>query len=245
MLEWDAESYDALPLPHTRWGAALIAQLPVTGSETVLELGCGTGRDTATLLPHLPTGRVIAIDGSTRMLDAFRERLGGDPRVRTIHADLREPFGLDQSVDLAFSVATLHWVTDHSAVFAHVADALRPGGRFLAECGGAGNIAAVRSAIESIDGPDALDPWNFASIEETRDALLRSGFTDVRVDLVPDPAALENAAQLEAYLATVVLGAHLRERPVSEHHDFVRAVANQLTEAVIDYVRLQIRATRA
>ena len=45
MLEWDARSYDALPLPHEHWGATAIAQLRLNGDETVLALGCGTGRD--------------------------------------------------------------------------------------------------------------------------------------------------------------------------------------------------------
>jgi hypothetical protein len=61
---------------------------------------------------------------------------------------------------------------------------------------------------------------------------------------VPDPASLESAGQLEAFLATVVLGAHLRDLPPGERRPFVRAVATRLDEPVVDYVRLQIRATR-
>jgi trans-aconitate 2-methyltransferase len=44
MLEWDARSYDALPLPHKHWGATAIAQLRLNGNETVLDLGCGPQR---------------------------------------------------------------------------------------------------------------------------------------------------------------------------------------------------------
>jgi trans-aconitate 2-methyltransferase len=244
-FEWDARSYDSLPLPHRHWGAAIVAQLPLSGDETVLELGCGTGRDTELLLPRLPRGKVLAVDGSQQMLAAFRERIGDDPRVHAIHADLREPLGVAGRADVAFSVATLHWVPDHQAVFTRLADSLRPGATWMAECGGAGNIAAVRSAIERVDGAVALNPWNFAGIEDTRTALQEAGFRDIEVRLVPDPAHLERGEQLEAYLATVVLGAHLRERPPGEHRDYVRAIAGFLPAPTVDYVRLQLRAVRA
>jgi trans-aconitate 2-methyltransferase len=62
---------------------------------------------------------------------------------------------------------------------------------------------------------------------------------------VPDPAHFESADQIEAFLATVVLGAHLRDLPSAERRPFVRAVAARLEAPVIDYVRLQISAVRA
>ena len=73
--EWDADGYDALPLPHERWGRRLLDTLPLTGDETVLDVGAGTGRDTAALLGRLPRGRVVAVDGSAAMLTRLRERL--------------------------------------------------------------------------------------------------------------------------------------------------------------------------
>jgi hypothetical protein len=54
--EWDAASYDTLPLPHEQWGQRLLATLPLAGDETVLDVGAGTGRDTAALLDRLPRG---------------------------------------------------------------------------------------------------------------------------------------------------------------------------------------------
>jgi|SRR5450631_4429767 trans-aconitate methyltransferase len=64
LREWDAASYDALPLPHERWGQRLLATLPLRGDEIVLDVGAGTGRDTEALLRRLPGGHVIAVDGS-------------------------------------------------------------------------------------------------------------------------------------------------------------------------------------
>lgn len=248
LLEWDARSYDELPLPHRRWGADLIAGLRLAGDETALDLGCGTGRDAQRLLARLPRGRVIAVDGSRRMLDRLRSRLGwaGD-RLIVLHADLREPMRLPEPVDVALSVATLHWLPDHDTVFRGVGRALRPGGRFVAEAGGRGNVAGVLRAIAEVTGRDvghAARFWNFAGVDETVARLRRAGFTDVRVELVPDPARLERGDQLEAFLGTVVLGAHLAELPVEQRRPFVAAIADRLPEPVVDYVRLRIDAVR-
>jgi trans-aconitate 2-methyltransferase len=246
LVEWDARAYDQLPLPHRRWGSATIRRLRLAGEETVLELGCGTGRDAELLLDALPAGRVVAVDGSAHMLAQLRHRLAGRmDRITVVHADLREPLTLDEQVDAALSVATLHWLPDHDVVFQTVAASLRPGGRFAAEAGGAGNVDRVRAALRTITGDDGGRWWNFAGVEQTTRRLLHAGFTDITVDLVPDFAVLDGGEQFEAYLATVVLGAQLRELPAQHRHPFVRAVAREMGEPVIDYVRLKIDATRA
>jgi trans-aconitate 2-methyltransferase len=245
LLEWDARSYDALPLPHKRWGPATIARLRLSGDETVADLGAGTGRDAEHLLAALPRGRVLAIDGSQQMLAQLRERLAGQlDRVRVLRADLREPLPATGPVDAVLSVATLHWLPDHAQVFRSVAGMLRPGGQFVAEAGGLGNIAAVRAVLQQLGADDGTGIWNFAGAAQTRELLAAAGFTGIEVGLVPDPARFESAGQLEAFLATVVLGAHLRELPPAERRPLVAAVAARLGEPVVDYVRLQIRATR-
>ena len=250
LLEWDARSYDALPLPHKRWGPQTIGRLQLTGHETVADVGCGTGRDAQHLLQLLPAGRVLAIDGSQQMLAQTRSRLAGQTdRVEIVQADLRDaaPAGLAARppVDAVLSVATLHWLPDHAQVFRTVAGLLRPGGQFAAEAGGAGNIASVVAVLSELGAGDGTGIWNFAGVPETTDRLAAAGFTGIEVRLVPDPARLDAGRQFEAYLATVVLGAHLRELPPEQRAPFVRAVAGRLAEPVVDYVRLQIHATRA
>ena len=81
LLEWNASVYDSLPLPHTRWGAAAIERLALSGDETVVDVGCGTGRDAEQLLSALPRGRVIAVDGSRQMLRQLSARL----EMSTVH----------------------------------------------------------------------------------------------------------------------------------------------------------------
>lgn len=244
LREWDARTYDSLPLPHLRWGRRTLDRFTFAGGETVLEAGCGTGRDTEALLGLLPTGRVIAVDGSARMLDRLRERLADRlDQVEAIQADLTAPLPIEDRADAAFSVATFHWIHDHDVLFGNIARVLRPGARFVADCGGEGNIAAVRAAIEDVLGTTTY-VWHFAGARDTRDRLERAGFTDIDVALVPDPARLEPGEQFHSFLATVVLGTHLARIPAAEHAEFVAAVAARLPEPVVDYVRLEFSATR-
>jgi trans-aconitate 2-methyltransferase len=242
--EWDARTYDTLPLPHQQWGRGTLERLRLRGDEVVLDAGCGTGRDTGLLLERLPAGRVVAVDASSRMLERLRERLAGRlDRVEVIQADLTEPPPAALEVDAVFSVAAFHWIADHQALFANLAKALRPGGQLVAECGGQGNVAAVAAARE-VQGDGGPAVWNFAGVDDTRRRLERAGFTAIEVGLLPDPARLEPGEQLHRYLATVVLGSHLDRLPAAERDGFVRAVAERLPEPVVDYVRLTISARR-
>jgi trans-aconitate 2-methyltransferase len=245
--EWDAASYDALPLPHERWGRRLLGTLPLRGDETVLDAGAGTGRDTAALLERLPGGHVIAVDGSAAMLTRLRERLAGigPDRLTVLRADLTAPLRLDRPADAVFSVATLHWLPDHEAVFGSLAGALRPGGLMRAEWGGAGNCASVETALASLGLPPLNAACHFATAADTARRLTAAGFTDVDVARVPDPARLQPGAQLENFLRTVVLGSVLEARPAAERAEAVRRVAARLPEPTVDYVRLQASARKA
>lgn len=244
-LDWDATTYGALPLPHVGWGRRVLDRLAPTDGETILELGCGTGRDAAVLLADHPGCRVIALDASPRMLTAAAETLAPyADRVRLREADLRDGFILDEQVDAAMSVATLHWIPDHPGVFTSVAEALRPGGRFVAEAGGEGQLVRVhraRALVEGIAQPE--DATHFAGVAATRAALAEAGFVDVDVRLRPDPLRLSEET-LRPYLATVILGAVLRGIPEADRPAYVDAVARAMDEPVIDYVRLEFEALR-
>src|SRR5215471_2119301 len=101
--DWDAATYDRIADPQTRWGRAVIDRLPLAGDERVLDAGCGTGRVTELLLARLPRGAVVALDGSPSMIEEARKRLGPDPRVEYVVADLARPLPLSEPVDAVFS----------------------------------------------------------------------------------------------------------------------------------------------
>ena len=245
LLEWDATTYDSLPLPHVRWGAGVIERLAPAQDATVVDLGCGTGRDTERLLGLLPEGRLIAVDGSMRMLERTRERLAGRlDRVTVVQADLTVDLPAEVRGDAVMSVATFHWVPDHPALLRRVAAVLPSGGRFEAEFGGGDNIAAFNRAAVRAGVPDDEDHWDFASAVDTVAALHAAGFRDIDVRVVPDPVTLERGDQLEAYIATVIMGATLRDMTPEDGAALVTRIAAELPDPVIDYVRMQVSATR-
>jgi trans-aconitate 2-methyltransferase len=243
--EWNASAYDRVADPQARWGAAVLDRLPLEGDEDVLDAGCGTGRVTELLLGRLPRGRVVALDASAAMLAEARGRLArfGD-RVEYVQADLAKPLPLDRKVDAILSTATFHWVLDHDALFANLAAVLEPGGRLVAQCGGAGNVATLLEVAKQVH-PGFRREHRFETAEATRERLLRSGFTDVETWLSDEPTRFEPGEPFEAFLETVCLRTFLAELPEPERRPFVEAVAGRMREPVLDYVRLNIVARRA
>lgn len=243
--EWDAATYDRVATPQERWGIPVVERLRADGVDTVLEAGCGTGRVTQMVLDRVPGGRVVAVDGSQRMLAEAARRLGPAVeagRVTFVHADLSEPLALDESVDAVVSTATFHWIADHDALFANLASVMRPGAQLVAQCGGAGNIASVVAAMGQVG--ETWNPWNFSTPQDARRRLERAGFVDVEAWLHDEPTEFAPGPDLEEFLATVVLGEHLARRPEPDRGPFVRAVAASLPSPTIDYVRLNLLARR-
>ncbi len=244
--DWDAETYDRVSDPQLEWGMEVLDRLELTGDEFVLDAGCGSGRVTAKLLERLPRGRVLAVDGSSSMLAKAREALG--ERVAYLHSDLSE-LRLEEPVDVLFSTATFHWIPDHGRLFTRLHEALVPGGRLHAQCGGAGNVARHAEAIAAVASRTDYAPhfeqmkviWNFAGPEETEERLVRAGFVDANCWLEPKSITPEHPRE---FLRTVTLGPHLAQLPEQLRDSFVDAVAAEMPEPLrLDYVRLNIEAS--
>lgn len=243
--EWDAPTYDRVANPQTGWGAAVLDRLPLAGDERVLDAGCGSGRVTEMLLARLPRGRVVALDASAPMLEEARRRLAGQVnRVEFVQADLARPLPIGAPVDAVFSTATFHWVLDHDALFRNLAAAIRSGGRLVAQCGGAGNIASLKRVLAGV-GDGWQGEYRFATPAETTARLEASGFTDVEAWLSDEPTSFEPGEPFETFLETVCLRQHLARLPAEERADFVKAVAARMPAPELDYVRLNIVARRA
>jgi len=197
------------------------------------------------VIERLPRGRVIAVDAAPSMVEEARAALGD--QVEIIHADLAE-LELGERVDAVFSNAVFHWVPDHEALFARLYAALRPGGRLVAQCGGAGNVDRFHAMAKEVGDSepfaeylaDWTGPWNFAGKEETEERLQRAGFEGVRVWLEPHPVVPEYTVE---YLRTVCLGDHVERLPAALRDQYVAAVAERCGQPVeLDYVRLNMDA---
>lgn len=242
--EWDAATYDALPLPHEQWGHRLLATLDLRGDERVVDVGAGTGRDTAALLERLPDGQVVAIDGSTTMLDRLRDRLGavGADRLTVLLADLREPLTLSEPVDAVFSVATLHWLPDHEAVFRSLAAVLRPGGVLRAEWGGTGNLASINAALVDLGLASVNDALQFAGAEQTAARLGAAGFVDVQVELVRTRLGSSPATSSRRFCTPSSSGLCSTRCPRNGALRSSATLRHACQRPEVDYVRLQAAA---
>jgi trans-aconitate 2-methyltransferase len=243
--DWDAATYDRVSTPQVEWARRVLERLDLRGDETVLDAGCGSGRVTLVLLERLPHGHVVAVDSAPSMVEHAREALG--ERATVLHASLTE-LELDRAVDAVFSNAVFHWIADHDLLFARLFSALRPGGRLVAQCGGAGNVERFHRAANAVSsGPPFADhlagwrgPWNFAGAGETAERLRRAGFESVNTWLEEAPVTPPDPSH---YLRTVCLGHHLERLPEKLRAGYVEAVRERL-DGPLDYVRLNIDARR-
>jgi trans-aconitate 2-methyltransferase len=246
--DWNASSYHRLSTPHQSWGRQVLDRLDLRGDETVLDAGCGTGRITQQLHDRGPGIRAIAVDGSPAMVEQARETL--DPeRVTVLCQDLVE-LSLDEPAGAAISTATFHWIADHDTLFARMHDALVPGAPFVAQCGGAGNVARLEAILAEVGAREPFapalggwpGPWNYQTPEATAERLDRAGFDVADCWLNPDPVVPEDP---RGFLDSVVLGAHLDRLDPELRPGFVDAVLAELGEPPeLDYVRLNWIARR-
>jgi len=161
---WDAALYDGKHGFVAHYGEALLDLLAPQPHERVLDLGSGTGDLTHKIAAE--GASVIGLDSSPTMLSSARAKY---PALEFMFGDATN-FRFDAPFDAVFSNATLHWVKPPEAAAKCVARALKPGGRFVAEFGGAGNIAhitrAVRDAFSELTGEDKPHSLFFPSIGE-------------------------------------------------------------------------------
>ncbi len=256
--EWNADVYHRVSDPQRAWGAPVLARLPLSGTELVLDVGCGTGRLTGDLLQRLPHGRAVGVDLSENMLaTAGRHLSPAFPfHVSFVRADAAAlPF--DAVADALFSTATFHWVRDHDRLFASLFAALKPGGRLVAQCGGAGNLHRFHGRCETVmrDGRFAPyfaaweTPWEFADAPTTAARLLRAGFSDVRTSVDPAPIVQPTRAAFVEFVSHVICRPHLARLPdASSREAFMDAVATLAASGVpafeLDYWRLNIEGRK-
>jgi SAM-dependent methyltransferase len=243
--EWDAARYAANARFVAELGAPVVDLLAPRSGERILDLGCGDGVLTARLAGL--GCEVVGVDADPDMVRAART-LGVDARI----VDGRALAFVDE-FDAVFSNAALHWIKDDpDAVIAGVARALRPGGRFVAEMGGHGNVAAITVAMlaalerRGIDGR-AVIPWYFPTVSAYRERLERHGFAVGRIDLLPRPTALPTgmAAWLDTFAGPLVtgVGAGERAKVCEEATELLRPVlCDDNGRWTADYVRLRFAA---
>ncbi|QLH80758.1 class I SAM-dependent methyltransferase [Halosimplex pelagicum] len=234
--EWDPESYDDDTGFVHEYGGSVVESLDPRPGEAVLDLGCGTGHLTADIAERVgDSGVAVGVDASTEMVERARETY---PNLRFAVADARE-YAPDRSFDAAFSNAALHWIPrdDQPAVAERVAALLEPGGRFVAELGGSGNVSAVVDATLAElreRGHEVEHPWYFPTVGEHAAALEAAGFEVRLARLFDRPTELDGGPEGLANWLDVFGDSLFAGLDESERAAAVSAVEDRLRDDLFD-----------
>ena len=246
---WDASAYDSKHSFVWKYGREVLELLSPREGERILDLGCGTGHLTSQIAATGAT--VIGLDKSPAMIE----------RARALYPDLRfkaadaTSFHFDEPFDAVFSNAAIHWMKDQDGVADSISKALKPGGRFVAEFGGKGNIRRVRSALREVLDAGGYT-WDrettrryYASIGEYATLLERHGFRVTYAVHFERPTKLDGGESgLQKWLE-VFADNELAGVPAEERDKVIRVIEQRLRPDLfrestwfLDYKRLRIVA---
>lgn len=244
--DWSPETYlrNASFVPEL--GQGVLDMLDAQPGERILDLGCGEGMLTVQI--KAVGANVLGVDVSEAQVEATR--------ARGLKAELIDGRELDftNKFDAVFSNAALHWMSPISKVFENVFRALKPGGRFVAEMGGAGNISSIRSALyDALErrglNPSRFDPWSFPGPGEARALLERAGFEVETLTLHRRPTPLPG--DIGGWLDTFARP-YLAAVDDVEHDIMMDELREELRPQLLseegvwvaDYVRLKFKAVK-
>ena len=248
---WSPTDYAANAAFVPALGAAALSLLDPQPGEIILDVGCGDGALTAQIAAA--GAKVIGLDASDEMVEAARAR-GIDAFVadaQTLGVEgVAERFG---KFDAAFSNAALHWMLDPDAVASGLFGLLCPGGRFVGEMGGIGNVAALRRGLrEELEARSypvpAEDPQWYPGIEEFVRLYGCAGFIDIQAQLIPRPTPLPTG--VAGWVTTFRAGMlDIAMVPEWDRADLAAAVERRLQPILqqpdgswcADYVRLRFK----
>lgn len=225
-MKWNTSLYDDKHAFVTRYGAGVLELLSPQPGETILDVGCGTGHLTQqlALAGAIPTG----IDSSSDMIESARRAY---PDIEFVQADAAN-FSFDRKFDALFSNAALHWVQRADDAAACMARVLRPGGRFVVEFGGRGNVrqidTALRNAVAEVAGVESQPANFFPSIAEYATILERHGIEVIQAHLFERPSRLEDGEQGLANWIRMFRSPTLAPLPDDTQREVVDRVAEQL-----------------
>lgn len=201
--QWNSELYEQKHSFVWQYGESLIDLLAPQPGESILDLGCGTGHLTAQIA-NLGC-QVWGIDADEQMINQARQTY---PHLHFEKGDARF-LPVKSLLDAVFSNAVLHWIKEPDLVIERVYHSLKPGGRFVAEFGGKGNIEAIASNLFStldVLGYPQENPWYFPSLGQYTTKLEQQGLEVTWAALFSRPTPLEGENGLSNWLRMFAQG---------------------------------------
>ena len=243
---WNPENYNKSARFIIEFGRPVIELLAPKPGERILDLGCGTGILTKELADA--GCEIVGLDSSPEMVEAAKQ-LGIDARlIEGVEFESRKKF------EAVISNAALHWMPDKYLVVRRVWQALKPGGRFAAECGGDGCLRIVREGMKIALAKRGLDykarnPWKFCEYAEFSEILKAQGFKIEYIARIDKPTELGTDG-LRGWLK-VFANSHtegLEEADKEAFYDEVEAYCKPMLfkngKWYVDYVRLRFLAVK-
>jgi len=249
-VNWAVATHDSAFGYVSAHGAPLVDLLDPQPDERIIDLGCGTGVFSAAIAER--GAQVLGIDGSPEMI---AQAAATYPQLSFVVADAHD-FTTSEPYDAVASNAALHWMTrDPDAVIKAVYKALRPGGRFVAEMGGAGNcaelIAAMQTAWRIFGLAEPELPWYFPTPAEYASKLEAAGFTVRLLEYFDRPTLMTEGPNGAADWVRVFAASALKEVPpeiveplLARINELAAPALRRESGWVADYVRLRFAAVR-
>lgn len=248
---WNSALYEQNHAFVWQYGESLLELLAPQAGERILDLGCGTGQLTEKIAQS--GAFVQGIDSSLSMISTAKANY---PHISFAAADARD-FQVEVPLDAVFSNAVLHWVKQPDAAIDCVEKALRPGGRFVAEFGGKGNVGAIARALLSVlseiglKEPESLNPWYFPSIGEYALLLEKHGFDVGYAVLFDRPTPLEGGSAgmvnwIEMFAGEFFSGLpdEVRSRAILAVEECLRPTLYRDGNWIADYRRIRVVAVK-
>ncbi len=191
VFEWNAADYANQSSAQQVWAEELLAKLNLSGSEQVLDLGCGDGKVSAAIAACLTHGNVTGIDASFEMISLAKKAYVNSRNLNFKHDDATD-FSYNEKFDVVFSNAVLHWVQDHVAVLKNCYQSLSHGGKVLLQMGGQGNAEEFIGVVTEVTAREKWKeyyqrftfPYHFYATEDYENWLNNTGFKAIRIELI-------------------------------------------------------------
>ena len=244
--EWDPALYATHAAFVPALGGAVLDLLAPQPGESILDIGCGDGALTERIVAA--GASVVGIDGDAAMVRAANDK-GLDARLMDARA-----MTFDGDFDAVFTNAALHWVGQPAVVSAGVARALKPGGRYVGEFGGHGNIAAIRVAVRSVLATrgyrvEPMETSYYPTAEEFGAILEAAGFRVDACEIIPRPTPLPSGmtAWLNTFRGGFIDSAGVPPEKRAQVIEDIRAMlrpvlADDGGNWIADYVRIRFYA---